>query len=269
MTGIGISEEKANKYVLNLRNNLTPDDVAGVTEKDIPKYAMVCANNIIKASSKKEEVAATPEVHFDESVLLDERPVEKNDAAPAKTEQHPIRKPHPTVHSESEGLVYGNKVTEDSTPDEDITPETEKLYHKPTRGGRAKFIGITAVTSPLWIIAFAIFFAPFVIMFAAEIALIVAMICLLAGCTALGTAASLTGIVYGIVKMFSTPAIGLYEIGFGVIIAGVSMICGILIYNGAVRFMPWLIRKSARLFKFTFSKIKPILTEYKRRCEKL
>lgn len=264
MTEIGISEEKAHKYVLNLRNNLTPDDIAGVTERDISKYAGVCANNIIRASAKKEETESAdsaPAVHFDESVLLDKRPAEiKEKPADVKDER-----PRPVQQSEPQSLVYGKNNADNST--EDDTPEKEK--YKPTPAGRAKFIGITAATSPLWIVAFAIFFAPFIVMFAAEIALIAAMICLLAGCTALGTAASLTGIVYGIVKMFSTPAIGLYEIGFGVIIAGVSIICGILIYNGAVRFMPWLVRKSALLFKFTFSKIKPILIKYKRGCEKL
>ena len=61
----------------------------------------------------------------------------------------------------------------------------------------------------------------------------------------------------------------MYEIGFGIIIAGVTMMFGILIYNGAVRFMPWVIRQTAVFFKFAWSHVSPLLAEYKRRCEKL
>lgn len=283
MTMIGISEAKADKYVLNLRNNLTPEDLAGVSEKDIPKYARVCANNIIKASFKADEseisgpvindpVLHTEEVQFDESLLIDDtstKPEEHDDSATREFTKAHITVQKETVRSEPEAQSTHIDSKEDRTDNDPVTPKSDIHYDKPAKGNKAKFIGITILASPLWIVAFAVFFAPFIIMFASEFTLTAAMICLLAGFTAFGTAASLTGIVYGIVKIFSTPAVGLYEIGFGIIIGGVAMICGILIYNGVVRFMPWLIKKSARLFKFTFSKIKPLLTEYKRRCETL
>lgn len=133
----------------------------------------------------------------------------------------------------------------------------------------AMLILISFITSPLWLICGCVFFSPFILMFALEAAFTALLICLLAGTAAAGTAASLTGIVYGIVKLFSVPAVGVYEIGFGIIIVGITMICGILVYNGAVRFMPWLFGRSFQLLRRAFSKVIPLLREYKRRCEKL
>ncbi len=236
---LGIPADAADRYIQNVRQNITPSDIAKITENDIPKFAKVCAAQISKRSQSETSPAESYSKNITDDYSADS--VVDDPTAPdtASEEEYP-----------------------------EIIP-AESVPHKASGKSTAKLILITAVSSPLWLAATAVFLAPFIAMFAAEIALIAVLVCFLAGFSAAGTAASLTGIVYGIVKMFSTPAVGLYEIGFGVIIAGVTMICGILIYNGTVRFMPWLIKISARLFRFTFSKVKPFLSEYKRRCEKL
>lgn len=125
---------------------------------------------------------------------------------------------------------------------------------------------ITLVSSPLWAIAAVVFFAPFAAMFSAEIALTFALILLLACEAALGAASALTGIIYGVIKLFSVTPIGIYEIGFGIITGGVTMLVGILIYNAAVRLMPWLVRRTAALFRYAFTYVRSFLREYKRRC---
>lgn len=234
---LGIPEDAADRYIETVRKNITRDDIAKITESDISKFAKVCVSQISKKSSTATPTAQSRDTNTAYSI-------------PAGS----------TVKDSS-----GNSTEEEYS---EIIP-AESAPPKASGRGTAMLVLITVLSSPLWIAAAALFLAPFLAIFAVEIALIAAFVCLLAGFSAAGTAASLTGIVYGIVKMFSTPAVGLYEIGFGVIIAGVTMICGILIYNGTVRLMPWLIKTSARLLRFTFSKVKPLLSEYKRRCEKL
>lgn len=152
-------------------------------------------------------------------------------------------------------------------------PPADKIRESAERGKSTRAVAmlilVTAVTSPLWLICGCVFFAPFLLMFALEAAVTALLICLLAGAVAAGTATSLTGIVYGIVKLFSVPAVGVYEIGFGIIIVGITVICGILIYNGAVRLMPWLFRGSFKLLRKALSRVMPLLGEYRRRCEGL
>lgn len=254
MVKMGVPEDKTLRYIQSLRRNLDPNDLVGVTEMDVPKYAKVCADQVLKTAPKKDTVPDGSSPDFSDDTVAADDPAPAEDTA----KETPADETEPEISDPAEDDY--------SIPEK--TPEAEEPRKKSARGTGMLFL-ITAITSPLWILAALLFFTPFILMFASEAALTAVLICLLAGCTALGTAASLTGIVYGIVKMFDIPAVGLYEIGFGIIIAGVSMICGILIYNGAVRFMPWLFKRSGKLLPLAMSKIKPVLTKYRRWCEKL
>lgn len=252
----GVPEEKTARYIDNLRKNLTADDIAKVKESDIPRYAAICADNISKKASaigKTENKSDSPAGDTAEA----EPTVMDTENAPTVEIKKPVMDTEnaPTVEVKKPETVVP------SPEEEDLA---EPHYEEPLPKATPKYVLVTVLLSPLWAVAAAIFMAPFIAMFAGEAALIAALILLLAGCCALGTAASLTGIIYGIIKMFSTPSVGLYEIGFGVIIAGVSMICGILIYNGAVRFVPWLFKKSGVLLKLAFKKVKPLLAKYRR-----
>ena len=55
----------------------------------------------------------------------------------------------------------------------------------------------------------------------------------------------------------------------GVIIAGVVMFGGILLYNIAVRLLPFLIRMLWRLFCFCLKKLRVLFNYVKRECAKL
>ncbi len=94
--------------------------------------------------------------------------------------------------------------------------------------------------------------------------MVVGALVLLAGCVALGTVASLIGVIYGVSQLFTSVPIGLYEIGIGVVIAGVTMFAGILIYNLAIRLLPFIIKLVYKLFRFVFAKLKALF-DYLRR----
>ena len=68
---------------------------------------------------------------------------------------------------------------------------------------------------------------------------------------------AIVGIVYGVVALITgnTP-VGLFEIGLGVMVGAAVMFIGILVYNFAVRFIPFIMKLLARLFRAGFRAIR-------------
>ena len=114
------------------------------------------------------------------------------------------------------------------------------------------FLLTLPITVPILLAVFAIFFSAI----AAMAVLIVGLILSLIAIVAAGSALALIGIVYGVTQTFSTLPIGLYEIGLGITIGGTAMLSGILIYNFAVRFLPFAIKHTITFLKFVIKKIK-------------
>ena len=67
----------------------------------------------------------------------------------------------------------------------------------------------------------------------------------------------------------SSSAPGLYEIGLGLTVGGIVMLGGILVYNCAIRLVPWLIRLLGDLFRFCTGKLKDLFRMAKEACYKL
>ena len=120
------------------------------------------------------------------------------------------------------------------------------------------------VTLPVLTVVFSLFAAAFVSCAALIVALVVSIVAIVIA----GTGVSLVGIIYGVTQTFEALPIGLFEIGFGIIIAGCSMLAGILIYNLAVRLLPFVMRYLTILFKFTLRKIRGLFRLAKRECAK-
>ena len=55
-----------------------------------------------------------------------------------------------------------------------------------------------------------------------------------------GCAVSLVGLIYGLSQVFLVMPKGLDEIGLGIMAAGFTLMGGILLYNAALRLMPFL-----------------------------
>lgn len=121
------------------------------------------------------------------------------------------------------------------------------------------------ITLPLALAAFSVFAAAW----AALIALIIGAIAALAAIVASGTGLSLIGIIYGAIRMFSSVPDGLYEIGLGVIVAGVVLFFGILLYNFAVRLVPLLIKLVWKLFKYLLGRLKTLINYLRKESAKL
>ena len=70
-------------------------------------------------------------------------------------------------------------------------------------------------------------------------------------------------------QLFSVPAAGVYEIGIGIMAAGVVMFSSILVYNIAVRFLPLVMGKVALLLRFTCGKLRDLFLHLRRECYRL
>lgn len=290
----GISEDIAAMYTGSICRSLTDSDTAGASDVTIAEMADTCVDMIRKKNpTAVNDNADAPRPNEAEAseISVSEPPLVREDESTSDTDEtgddvlYEVVETAPADEPEEvpEITYPADELTEDLPTDESAVPENSTDESEdydyapadiPPKGRMStRSIAITAaitlVLSPLWVAAAALFFVPFGAVFAAEFALIGALVALLAAGVALGAGAALTGIVYGVIRIFTTLPVGLYEIGFGIIIAGVTMMFGILIYNGAVRFMPWVIRQTAVFFKFAWRHVTPLLAEYKRRCEKL
>lgn len=101
---------------------------------------------------------------------------------------------------------------------------------------------------------------PFAALLAAAVALVflgiiallaavaVGFIALLIVIVGAGCSVSLIGIIYGAYKIVTgVVPVGLYEIGLGITIGSVASLIGILMYNAAIRLVPFLIKKITQL----------------------
>lgn len=79
-------------------------------------------------------------------------------------------------------------------------------------------------------------------------AVAVGFIALLIVIVGAGCSVSLIGIIYGAYKIVTgVVPVGLYEIGLGITIGSVASLIGILMYNAAIRLVPFLIKKITQL----------------------
>lgn len=117
---------------------------------------------------------------------------------------------------------------------------------------------------PLLLTVLFLFIAAFAFLAVSIVALIAALIFVVVS----GTGLSLVGIIYGITQIYTSLPIGLFEIGFGVIIGGSAMLSGIFIYNTAIRFLPFVIKYLIVFFMFTMYKIKDFFKFVKKECAK-
>lgn len=127
----------------------------------------------------------------------------------------------------------------------------KKLIYRPDpNADYQKFYIIFWCTSPIWIFLGLAVLTLFLLTIGALCVSIVLLILALVAGAAAGTVLSLVGIVYGITQLFNYAPIGLYEIGLGLMIGGVTMFAGIIAYNVAIRLIPFVIKQLFTLLSF-------------------
>lgn len=115
-------------------------------------------------------------------------------------------------------------------------------------------------------VSFGVFAALFIALAAAILLIALAIIAIVGG----GSVISLASLLYGATQLLTTAKyIGLHEVGFGLLVAGITMAASILLYNIAVRLIPYLFQKIAQLTKLFAKKLVGIAKNAVKGCEQL
>ena len=96
----------------------------------------------------------------------------------------------------------------------------------------AALLAVYAVAAVALIALMAVLMGVFVVGLVAEVAV--------------GSLVALVAVIYGVSQLFIVVPIGMFELGLGVAAIGVTMFVGILMYNIAVRLLPFLLRRFIR-----------------------
>ena len=255
----GVSEETAKKHVANLSRSFTSDDLDEIEAIESSSEIAALADSIAVILNKNRK---TPSANTKSTAVSEKR-----------TNQH-----QPSQVPEK---VEPEKVNE-SPQNKPKVPERKPLYSEPdpdympndytqtasNRGVTIFWVGLI-VTLPITLALLAVGFGAFIAAFGGLVGIIIATVALLVATVAIGAAASLVGIIYGITQLFSFPAAGIYEIGLGIMVAGAVLFASILIYNFAIRFVPWVISWLAVFFKYSCKKLVVLFNFIRKECYKL
>ncbi|MBQ7599605.1 MAG: hypothetical protein IJU57_02915 [Clostridia bacterium] len=273
----GVSENTAKQRVTSLLDSLTEDDIKELQAinsqegiKDITEKFIALLNENRKNAKKPDPEkpapvsAETPQRAFPAAAPASDRPSapKENPGQPsgdiAITEKKPAPAPQPKPQKPDPLDAY------------DISKQPEEPEPEPTERGRKIFLTALLVTLPVTLFLLAVmliaFGAVFATLAAVSLAIVVAMVALIAA----GSVISLVGIIYGFIQVFShNVPVGLYEIGLSILIIGIVFLVSILMYNVAVRFIPWVMKKVIVLFKFVCKQLRRLFMYLRKECYKL
>ena len=290
----GIASETAKKHVSNLRRTFTSDDLSEIeaiqSGNEIEQLADSISLILTKSTRnavERQELPGQPE-QMPQAESIDPpspkpappRPRPQNSTGtssrkpvparpaqvPAPVQSRPVPKAQSSYRQEP---VPQKPMRKMELPDEDddfyaYSPTEETT----TRGMILFWVGLF-LTFPLTIGLAAALFGTFAALFVGIGVLIVALIAVLIGVAACGAGVSLVGIIFGVTQLFSFVAAGIYEIGLGIMVAGIALFASILIYNIAIRLLPWIISLLGNLLGWICGKCKSLFFVVRRECYKL
>lgn len=184
----------------------------------------------------------------------DEKPTAHRDAPHTATEKRPVKK-------EAENLP--DPVTDPGYYDS-AKPKTAADQGNKTLS-RVLFCAAVPLGAVLCVAAIAVFLGLIFLLAAAAIGFVAALIAIVG----VGCSVALIGIIYGAYKIVTgVVPVGLYEIGLGITVGSVASLIGILMYNIAIRLVPFLMKKLAELVGFGLRKARDGFVALKGALEK-
>ena len=275
----GISGETAKKHVSNLRRTFTSDDLSEIEaiqsgseiEQLADSISLILQRSTRSAVQQSQADDITPSPQPQKPAAPKQPQQNPRSAAPSDraVQQRPVSRHAPAVPPQ-EAPAPKPKRQQIEIPDDD---DDEYYTYAPgkdvtTRGMLLFWVGLF-LTLPLTLGLAAVLFGAFAVLFVGLAALIVGLIAALIVVAACGAGVSLVGIIFGITQLFTFLAAGIYEIGLGVMVAGIVLFVSILLYNIAIRFLPWLISVLGNFLGWICGKIKTLFFVVRRECYKL
>ncbi len=284
LTARGIPAETAKKHVSNLQRTFTSDDLSEIEairsgseiEQLADSISVILRKNTRNAvqSSRSESVPQSPQARqANPQGSAGARPTperRQQSASPQRPRQVvPRQDMQQSRPQKAQNVVQQPPRRKLELPEED----DEYYSYEPgsdvtTRGMLTFWVGLF-LTLPITLALAVVLFGAFGALFAGLAGLIVGLIVVLIAVAACGAGVSLVGIVFGITQLFSFLSAGIYEIGLGIMVAGAVLLVSILLYNIAIRFLPWVIARLADLLGFVCGKLKNLFFVVRRECYKL
>ncbi len=262
----GIPADAAAKHAAALGRTFSEEDLEEIRQIQSPAEIGEIADSIAAILYKNKNKSA-------------QRPANTAPAGQgsAPAPQPPTPRPAPAELSQDNGVTRPTPPARQESPAEPparYAQNSADFFTTPagedkTPRGVATFWGLFILTLPLTIAILAavlvVFGAVFLGLILAIIGLVVGMIAVVAA----GSGLALVGIIYGITQLFTFVAAGVYEIGLGVMIIGVALFGGVVLYNLAIRFLPWVMSWLTVLFTFVFGRFRNLFYLVRRECYKL
>lgn len=295
LTARGIPAETAKKHVSNLQRTFTSDDLSEIEairsgseiEQLADSISVILRKNTRNAvqSSRSESVPQSTQARQvnPQGSAAGARPMperRQQSESPQRPRQVVPRQDVPRQDLPRQDLPQQSRpqkaqnVTQPPRRKLELPEEDDEYYsYEPgsdvtTRGMLTFWVGLF-LTLPITLTLAVVLFSAFGALFAGLAGLIVGLIAVLVAVAACGAGVSLVGIVFGITQLFSFLSAGIYEIGLGIMVAGAVLLVSILLYNIAIRFLPWVIARLADLLGFVCGKLKNLFFVVRRECYKL
>ena len=273
----GIPPEVAAKHVASLGRTFTEDDLTEIesirSQSEIDQIAdsiaAIIHNNKAartagqKQTSERETSESTPkQTEATAQTVPHVEETTKNTQPQSSNEKAPVQRQKMAAHSEKkEPPVQYAQNSADFFKEPEGSDKTTK--------GVAVFWTVLILTLPLTLALLAVVLAVFGFMFLGLIVMIIGLVLGMIAIAAVGSCTALIGIIYGITQIFTFMAAGIYEIGLGVMIGGGVLLAGIILYNLAIRFLPWVMKWVTVLFTYVFGQIRNLFYLARRECYKL
>ena len=226
-----------------------------MTDKVIEEARLEQENNVKSAQvsqneiQQKNNVSKQPVNEEDVKLPFSNERIEENDYI-----EYEVQEDH--IHVRKEKPVHERVNNIRNAP---IDPET-------IAKNRRKFWILFILTLPLTAVTLAITGAAFALAFFMIAVVILISVGALVLITALGTVVSVLGLIFGVSQMMANLPVGLYECGIAVCVGSIALFCGILVYNFAVRLMPFIAKELLIFMRFVFRKYRELYIYLKREC---
>lgn len=254
----GFSDEYVSNQCAALENRLLelPDSTADeyTTEKNLE----IVVKKLISKDGKERKIPETPAVEVNASVS--QSSAEHTDAPQPEPSAQPTVTDTDVEIIETRPSKATAKATAEAVVEQYETCDNPKLL--------TLLLGILCAPTILLllVLSFGIFAGAFILLASAILVIALGIIAIVGG----GSLISLASLLYGATQLLSsTKYIGLHEVGFGLAVAGFTMAASILLYNVAVRLIPFLFEKIAQLSKLFVKKIVVLAKNAVKGCEQL
>ena len=284
LTARGIDEQTAGTYAGTLIRTLSEEDLREITEYRTPEDFAALSDSMAKlirekTASRRPSGTADIRAKAERTETIRPTDVETRQSLGADNLQHtktgmrPVRIGGSTAVSKRSVEMEHTRIGAPVPGSEEQFLGEEELEPRGlvplTPRGKAFFWGLLVLTLPLSLSFCAMLLLVFALCFLTVCALIAASFLLIGGEVVAGTASFLVGVIYGIIQICTTSVgIGIYEIGLGIICAGVFLALGVLTYHLAVRGLPYILRQELLFARYLLRQVKPTLNRWREECNK-